>query len=67
MARTELYLTFARLALAFDMELHGTTIDDVSIDYVRLIGYPKKSRNTAKARGEIMVKITGRAESENSK
>lgn len=60
MALTEIYLTIARLVLTFDMDLHETTKDDVKLDSVRLIAYPKTSKNGAKARGEIMVKVTGR-------
>lgn len=62
MAAAEAHITIARLVLSFDMDLSGTTTDDLSIDHVRLVGYPKKARHTANARGEIKVKVTGRAD-----
>jgi hypothetical protein len=62
MASAEAYITIARLVLSFEMELCNTTVEDLSIDHVRLVGYPKKAKYTANARGEIMVKITGRAD-----
>ncbi|KAM4062720.1 cytochrome p450 [Hirsutella rhossiliensis] len=61
MAFTELYITIARLVGNFDMDLHETTIEDVKLHRAHLFGYPKKAANTANVRGEIMVKVTGRA------
>lgn len=61
MARTEIYLTIARLVLSYDMELHGTTIDDLALDHVRLAGYPNKAKKSENPRGEIFVKVLGRA------
>lgn len=62
MAAAEAHLVIARLVLTYDMELCGTTPEDLSIDHVRLVGYPKKAKHTANARGEIKVKITGRVD-----
>lgn len=60
MAFTELYLTIARLVKTFEMDLYETGMEDVQIHHVRIVGYPKKAKNTANVRGEIMVKVTGR-------
>ncbi|TQS33798.1 hypothetical protein Golomagni_05847 [Golovinomyces magnicellulatus] len=62
MAFTELYLTFARLVKTFEMDLHETSMEDVQIHHVRIVGYPKKAKGTSNPRGEIMVKVTGRVD-----
>lgn len=50
MAFVEMYLTIARLVRTFDMDLHETTVDDVKIHHVRIVGYPKKAKKTGCAR-----------------
>jgi hypothetical protein len=39
-------------------------MDDVKIHHVRIVGYPKKAKNTPNPRGEIMVKVTGNVKAE---
>ncbi|POR38211.1 Cytochrome P450 CYP58R1, partial [Tolypocladium paradoxum] len=58
---TEMYLTLARIVSAFDMELYETTVRDVRMEYIRAVGYPRKPKNCINRRGEVMVKVTGRA------
>lgn len=57
MAIAELYLTIARLARSFDMELHETTLEDVKPYHIRILGYPKKAKCSQNVRGEVMVKV----------
>ncbi|KJZ68590.1 Trichodiene oxygenase [Hirsutella minnesotensis 3608] len=57
LALAELYLTIARLVRTFDMELHETTMDNIKIHHVRLIGYPDKAKNRENVRGEVKVKV----------
>jgi hypothetical protein len=45
-------LTLARLVRTFDMEICGTTPDDVAVHHVRLTGAPKHGT------GEVKVKVT---------
>lgn len=61
MAATEIHLTIAKLVLSYDMELCGTTIDDLALDHVRLAGYPSKAKKSENPRGEVIVKVLGRA------
>jgi len=60
MAYAELYLTLARVIHNFDMDLVDTTIEDVSIGHIRIVGYPKKARGNRTGHGEVTVKITGK-------
>jgi hypothetical protein len=57
-----MYLTFARVIRSFDMELSNTTVDDVSIDSVLIIGQPKVDKNRGPGQGEVDVMITRKLE-----
>ncbi|KAI0849536.1 trichodiene oxygenase [Daldinia vernicosa] len=63
----EIHITIARLVSTFDMDLYKTTMESVEIHHDRFVAYPKKSKDTGSWRGEIMVKVTGRARSEAAK
>lgn len=52
MAYAELYITIARLASAFDMDLFETTMEDMEMYHIRLTGYPRNRT------GEVKVKVT---------
>lgn len=54
-------MTIARVVRTFEMNLCGSTVEDVRIHYIRVIGFPKKAKNAVNPLGEIMVKVTGRA------
>lgn len=54
LAYAEMYLTVARVACEFNMELHDTTPEDLEVHHARLTGCPKKGT------GEVKVMITGR-------
>lgn len=49
-----MYITIARVAKRFDMELYETTTEDLGVYHVRLTGYPRKGM------GEVKVKVVGR-------
>ena len=57
-----MYLTFARVIRNFDMELSNTTIDDVSIDSVLIIGQPKVDKSRGPGQGEVEVMVTRKLE-----
>ncbi|KAJ5713553.1 uncharacterized protein N7483_010734 [Penicillium malachiteum] len=57
MAYAEIYLTMARLMYTFDMELWNTTLHDLQIHHVRIIGSPKYDKERGPTQGEIKVKI----------
>jgi hypothetical protein len=57
-----MYLTLARVIRNFDMELNNTTIDDVSIDSVLIIGQPKVDKNRGSGQGEVEVMVTRKLE-----
>jgi hypothetical protein len=61
MAHAELYLTVARVVRKFDMSLWQTTVEDVRIHSVRIIGYPKVVPGKGSSQGEVKVMVTGRA------
>ncbi|KAK4069632.1 hypothetical protein Purlil1_13680 [Purpureocillium lilacinum] len=60
MAFTILYLTIARLVQTFDMDLHETTMDAVKVHHVRVLGYPKTTKQEGNGRREIKVKVMAR-------
>jgi hypothetical protein len=62
MANAELYIAIARIASAFDMNLHDTMKDDIEVHHVRLVGYPKKVQGQSPGRGQVKVKMTGMVE-----
>ncbi|PQE19030.1 cytochrome p450 protein [Rutstroemia sp. NJR-2017a WRK4] len=64
MAYAELYLVIARCIRKFDMDLIDTTVDDVGVANVRIVGYPKKIKGKGDTQGEVTVKITGMTASE---
>ena len=60
MAHAELYLTLARVVRNFDMELCNTTVEDVRIHNVRIVGYPKFVKGKGPGQGEVKVVVTGK-------
>lgn len=58
---SEMYLTMVKLVRTFEMEIRGTTTEHIKIHHARMIAYPKKEKNATNIRGEIIVKVTGRA------
>lgn len=58
LAHAELYLTFARVVRNYDMELTNTTIEDVQVDRVLIIGQPKVVKERGPGQGEVEVMIT---------
>lgn len=61
MAHAELYLTLARVVRNFDMDLRNTTVADVQIHHVRIVGYPKFVKGKGPGQGEVEVVVTGKA------
>ena len=60
MAYAELYLTIARIIRSFDLELYRTSLEDIEVYHVRLVGYPRTIKNPPPGRGEVKVKVTGK-------
>lgn len=58
LAHAELYLTFARVLRNYDMELTNTTIEDVQVDRVLIIGQPKVVKERGPGQGEVEVMVT---------
>lgn len=61
MAHAELYLTIARVVRNFDMDLCNTTVEDVQIHNVRIVGYPKFVKGKGPGQGEVEVVVTRKA------
>ena len=58
MAHAELYLTIARMVRNFDMDLCNTTVEDVQVHNVRLVGHPKFVKGKGPGQGEVKVVVT---------
>lgn len=43
------------------MEVYETSPEHIRIHHARIVGYAKTEKNAANVRGEIMVKVTGKA------
>jgi len=57
MAYAETYLAIARIVHRFQLELHDTTSQDISIHHVRLVGYPKREAGASETYGEVKVRV----------
>ncbi|KAM0418947.1 hypothetical protein ACHAPT_012105 [Fusarium lateritium] len=55
LAYVEMYMTIAKIATSFEMELYNTSPEDVQVHHIRLTGYPKRGT------GEIKALITSKA------
>ncbi|KAK5166034.1 uncharacterized protein LTR77_008295 [Saxophila tyrrhenica] len=60
LAYAELYITIARVVSSYDMSLHNTTIDDIGIHHVTLVGKPKKIKGQGPTYGEVEVNVLGK-------
>jgi len=58
LAHAELYLTLARVVCNFDMDLYNTTVKDVQIHTVLIIGQPEIVKGKGPGQGEVKVKVT---------
>lgn len=62
MAYAELYLTISRIVRSFTMDLYETTLKDIEIHHIRLVGFPRTVKGQGTGRGKIRVKVTGKTE-----
>ncbi|KAI1873310.1 uncharacterized protein JN550_003563 [Neoarthrinium moseri] len=58
LAHAELYLTLARVLRNFDMDLINTTVEDVQVHNVLIIGQPKIVKGKGPGQGEVEVMVT---------
>ncbi|KAK1723386.1 cytochrome P450 monooxygenase [Colletotrichum acutatum] len=58
LAHAELYLTFTRVLRNFDMDLVNTSIVDVQVHNVLIIGQPKLEKDKGEGQGEVEVMVT---------
>ncbi|KAK1492450.1 trichodiene oxygenase [Colletotrichum tamarilloi] len=58
LAHAELYLTFTRVLRNFDMDLVNTSIADVQVHNVLIIGQPKLEKDKGEGQGEVEVMVT---------
>ena len=62
LAYAELYLTISRLVLGFTFDLHETTLEDVEVYHIRVVGYPRNHKGQGNGHGKFYVKVTGKIE-----
>ncbi|OHX00767.1 cytochrome p450 [Colletotrichum incanum] len=58
LAHAELYLTFTRVLRNFDMDLVNTSVADVQVHNVLIIGQPKFEKGKGEGQGEVEVMVT---------
>ena len=58
LAHAELYLAFVRVVRNYDMDLYNTTVKDVQVHSVLIIGQPEVVKGKGPGQGEVKVKVT---------